>query len=282
MIRRFRLVGLLCLLPAALSAQSDESAAVLKTVDSLFLGMKTKDTALVRRMFEPGARLTGMRPRGQESRLQVLSVDQFVNFLGGDTRGEWLERAFEPEVRVDRTLATVWAAYDFHLGGRATHCGIDAVQLLKTGAGWRIVGLADTYLTEGCPPRPAVGQETASDPRAELRTELAKMADAWNANDLAAHVAPYSEEAVFMVPSGPLIGRERVRASLERSFWAGGRPKQQLRFEEVDVRMLGDRDARVMGKFVLSGGGVQDISGRFTTIWEKVDGRWRIIHDHSS
>jgi uncharacterized protein (TIGR02246 family) len=280
MTKRFALFGMfLLLVPNALRAQQGETAAILQTVDSLFLGMKAKDTALVRRVFEPGARLVGMRPRG----LQVLTVDQFVTFIARDTRGEWVERAFDPEVRFDRTLATVWAQYDFHLGGQATHCGIDAVQLLKIGESWRIVGLADTYIVEGCPPRPALGAESpAGGSSSELGRAMKEMEDAWNRNDLAGHVAPYADSAVFMIPRGPLIGRDRIRASLERSFWVNGKPKQQLRFEEVEVRMLGPLDARVMGKFILTGGGMPEATGRFTTIWEKIDGRWQIIHDHSS
>jgi uncharacterized protein (TIGR02246 family) len=280
MSKRLTLLGIAFLLaPNPLPAQQDESAAILQAVDSLFLGMKTRDTALVRRVFEPGARLVGMRPRG----IQSLSVGQFVAFIARDTRGEWVERAFDPEVRVDRTLATVWAEYDFHLAGQATHCGIDAVQLLKIGQSWRIVGMADTYIVEGCPPRPALGAEPApSGSDTELGRAMQEMEDAWNKNDLAGHVAAYADSAVFMIPRGPLIGRDRIRASLERSFWVNGKPKQQLRFEEVDVRMLGPGDARVMGKFILTGGGMPEASGRFTTIWEKIDGRWQIIHDHSS
>jgi hypothetical protein len=48
------------------------------------------------------------------------------------------------------TLATVWAEYDFHFGTTFSHCGVDAVQLLRTAAGWKIVSIADTYETEGC------------------------------------------------------------------------------------------------------------------------------------
>jgi uncharacterized protein (TIGR02246 family) len=279
---RFILIGFVTLGGAPLPAQQSERAALLGVVDSLFHGMKTRDTALVRRVFDPGARLVGMRPSAQGTRLQVLTVDQFVNFIGRDTRGEWVERAFDPEVRIERSLATIWAEYDFHLGGQPTHCGVDAVQLLKTANGWRIVSLADTYVPEGCPSRPALGVTIESDPVMQLHQAMQTMADAWNRDDLAAHVAPYTDSAVFVVPGRPIIGRERIRASLERSFWAGGKPRQQLRFEDVDVRMLGDRSARVMGRFVLSGGGLADASGRFTTIWERIDGEWKIVHDHSS
>ena len=37
-----------------------------------------------------------------------------------------------PEMRVHRTLATVWSGYDFHFDDRLSHCGVDAVQLHAT------------------------------------------------------------------------------------------------------------------------------------------------------
>ena len=52
------------------------------------------------------------------------------------------------------SLATVWAAYDFHFGQTFSHCGVDAVQLLRTAQGWRIMSIADTFVREGCVPRP--------------------------------------------------------------------------------------------------------------------------------
>lgn len=137
-------------------AQSPEAPAVLAVVQKLFDAMRAKDTAAFRAVFEPGARLTGIRTRpAGEVVLQVLPWEQFAKFALSDTRGEWLERAWSPEVRVRGTLATVWAEYDFHLGGKATHCGVDAVQLLKTAGVWQIVAIADTYEPTGCPQRPA-------------------------------------------------------------------------------------------------------------------------------
>ena len=77
------------------------------------------------------------------------------NSWRGDTRGEWLERIFDPEVRIDGTLASVWAPYDFHLNKQFSHCGVDAFHLLKLQDGWRIVALSDSFQREGCPARPA-------------------------------------------------------------------------------------------------------------------------------
>ena len=136
-------------------ATTDDERAVLAVVDRLFAAMRTKDSAAMRQLFEPGARLVGMRTRPNgETILQAQSWERFAAFNATDKR-EWIERPFNPEVRVRGTLATVWAEYDFHFGSTPSHCGVDAVQLIKTSAGWRIVSIADTYETTGCPSRPA-------------------------------------------------------------------------------------------------------------------------------
>ncbi|MFN8651345.1 MAG: nuclear transport factor 2 family protein [Gemmatimonadales bacterium] len=144
----------LALARPAVAQRSADEAAVLATVQDLFRGMKTKDTALMRSIFEPGARLTGMRTRADGSQvLQVISADQFIQFVAKDQRADWTERAFDPEVRIEGTLAQVWAAYDFHFGTTFSHCGVDAVQLLKRNGRWVIVAIADTFQREGCPDR---------------------------------------------------------------------------------------------------------------------------------
>ncbi len=138
------------------AAAQDERAAVLAAVQRLFDGMQRGDTALMRSAFLPGAKLFGIRtrPNGQTV-VQQITEQQFAEFRAGDTRGEWLERVFDPEVRIDGTMATVWAAFEFRIAGQFSHCGTDAVQLLKTADGWRIVSLADTFQRTGCPERPA-------------------------------------------------------------------------------------------------------------------------------
>ena len=148
-------VGAALLLPAGVSAQQvDPRDEVLAVAIRLFDAMAAKDTAAVRAEFAPGALLLGLRTRADGTVVyQRLTIDDFVGFLARDTRGRWLERAFHPEVRISGTLATIWADYDFHLGETFSHCGVDALQLLRFDDGWKIVSLADTYVREGCPPR---------------------------------------------------------------------------------------------------------------------------------
>ena len=143
------------LLPVLLSVQppadsSADRAAIIAVLDRMTRAMETRDTALLTSVFVPGARLVGMRPKAGGATMQALTVQQFAEFVANDKRDRWVERLHQPEVRIDGTLATVWAAYDFSFGAKRSHCGTDAFQLLRTAEGWKIVSLADTYRTEGC------------------------------------------------------------------------------------------------------------------------------------
>jgi hypothetical protein len=160
MMRRALLGSLIAVLVAspvaAQSPSSPEEREVVAVVQRMFDAMRAKDTAAMQSTFHASARLVGMRPGrdGGAPVVQVLPASDFVRRMGSDTRGPWIERAWDPQVRISGTLATVWAEYDFHFGTTPSHCGVDAVQLLKTPAGWKIMSIADTYVREGCPMRP--------------------------------------------------------------------------------------------------------------------------------
>jgi hypothetical protein len=131
-----------------------DEGRVLDVVHGFFAAMRRKDTATVRTLFEPNARLTGIRRNTDGSaRLQALTWAQFAQAIVSDTRPEWIERAFRPQVRIRGTLADVWTEYDFHFGQTLSHCGVDSLQLLKIAGDWKIVSISDTYETAGCPSR---------------------------------------------------------------------------------------------------------------------------------
>lgn len=144
-------------LTSAVGAQTtatapDERAAVLAVVQRLWDGMKARDTAMVRSVFDSTAMLSRVVTRNGEARVQLTPVSTFIEALGR-AKESWNERMFAPEVHIDGPLAAVWTEYDFHLGDQFSHCGVDAFQLLKTSAGWKIVALSDTARREGCAKR---------------------------------------------------------------------------------------------------------------------------------
>lgn len=144
----------------------------------------------------------------------------------------------------------------------------------------RALGLCLLVLAAGCAAPASLAP--APDPVASILPAFEASAAAWNRADIDGHVAMYADSSAFMTGEGPQVGRQRTADLLLRAFFRDGQPVQQLRFESLEVRRLGPTHALATGRFILSGGGMDDRTGWFTTIWAYADGRWQIIHDHSS
>ena len=127
---------------------------------------------------------------------------------------------------------------------------------------------------------PAPEQAGGSDEAGLIRL-LQSTADAWNRGDLDAFVAPYADNSTYMTPAGP-IDKVATRARYASKYFTGGKPDQQVRFDQCTVRPLGADYALMTGRFTLTGGNTADKSGWFTLIWTRTPAGWRILHDHSS
>lgn len=122
------------------------------------------------------------------------------------------------------------------------------------------------------------------DADAEIRLALDQMLSAWRADDLAGHVAPYADDATWTTSTGLLEGKAAIRESLERNFLRNGTDLVgDLSFGPTRIRMLGSDHAMTNGSFQLdnmpSG---RTIRGQSTLVWRHRNGKWEIIHDHSS
>jgi len=129
---------------------------------------------------------------------------------------------------------------------------------------------------------PTRGQAPPPSPEPEIRAMLDESVAAWNRGDLDGHLADNADSITFMTGKGPITGKDKTADALRRSFFRDGKPVQSLRFEQVTVHPLGAGHALVVGRFILSGGGEQERSGWFSTVWERRSEGWRVIHDHSS
>ena len=118
-------------------------------------------------------------------------------------------------------------------------------------------------------------------PADQIRAVLDVTAVGWNEGDLNKYLSAYVPEATEMLSTGPAGGVEAIEKTMKEGFWKTGRPLQQLRYENIVVRMIGKEGALVTGKYVLSGADKSDRTGWFTTVWIKTREGWRMIHDHS-
>jgi hypothetical protein len=125
--------------------------SVVAAVQKLFDAMAAHDAVAASAVTIAEGRVFALRATGEPG--PSTSLAQFAERLP-TIKGAILERMWNPEVRIDGSIATVWAPYDFHRDGKRTHCGIDAVSLVKTASGWKISGIQYTVVTEGCPESP--------------------------------------------------------------------------------------------------------------------------------
>ena len=130
-----------------------EEKAVLEVVDQFFEGMTRRDTATLKRIMTPEGRYYGMRESNGNWTKHTSSHEKYIDGLihGTDLLQE---RIWDPEIKVHKTVATVWAPYDIYANGNFVHCGIDAFSLIKTEKGWKIAGAVFTMEPEGCEESP--------------------------------------------------------------------------------------------------------------------------------
>lgn len=177
------------------SAQTDERAAVIAVIQKMFDGMRAGDSAAVRSVFDPSARLqTAYVNREGQPMLRTEAISEFVQAVGTPHDQAYDERIWSYDVRIDDRLATAWTEYTFFLGDKMSHCGVNAFQLFKSGEGWKITQITDTRRREGCQTGPG-NDETA----------IQQLLNAWH------HAAAVADEDTFfgsMTPDGIYLGTD--------------------------------------------------------------------------
>jgi hypothetical protein len=131
----------------SISAQSDDEKAIKATISQLFDGMRKSDSSMVRAVFQPHAQMQTMFMNSKTNKPQLdteKSVDGFVKTIGTPHKELYDERLLSWDIKIDGVMAVVWTPYEFWLGDKYSHCGVDMYVLFKGEQGWKITYLADT------------------------------------------------------------------------------------------------------------------------------------------
>jgi len=126
-------------------------AEARKPIEQLFDGMRKGDSTLVRGAFHSSARLqTTFFNKEKKPVLRTEDLDGFIKSVGTPHAEVYDERIVKYDIKIDDNLATVWTEYEFYVGTKFSHCGVNAFQLFKTENGWKIIQITDTRRKEGC------------------------------------------------------------------------------------------------------------------------------------
>jgi hypothetical protein len=66
-----------------------------------------------------------------------------------------VERIWDARVEVSGDIASLWAPYDFYVGGRFSHCGDDAFHYVREAGRWRLISVVFTRRQRPCEGPPA-------------------------------------------------------------------------------------------------------------------------------
>ena len=123
--------------------------------------------------------------------------------------------------------------------------------------------------------------------RAELEAMLHRSAAAWNRGDLDGFMSDYlpGDSTTYIGGRGLVRGPAAIRTSYARLF-TGEVQRDSLSFVILDVDPVAPNVANLIAQYVLTRrvGGRDSVTARGPTslLVRRVDGRWRIVHDHSS
>jgi hypothetical protein len=141
-------------LGGSLRAQdTNDRALVLAAVQQFFDVLASRDVDAAKRLMLPGGSTVSSRDEDGKPTFRMQSHQEFFDSLPKQ-QGKFLERMWNPDVRIHGAIASVTTPYDFHRDGKFSHCGIDVFNLVKTPDGWKIAGAMWTIQRTGCPPSP--------------------------------------------------------------------------------------------------------------------------------
>lgn len=127
-------------------------------------------------------------------------------------------------------------------------------------------------------------RENLGNPPQEIAAMLQRSAADWNRGDLAGFMSDYARDSLTSYMSGGHVqyGWQPLYDRYQANYFAAGKSRDSLSFDELRVRVLTPGLAYATARFTLSRRDSVVASGPFTLVLQKQGDRWRILHDHTS
>jgi beta-aspartyl-peptidase (threonine type) len=119
---------------------------------------------------------------------------------------------------------------------------------------------------------------------AAVRAVLDKQVEDWNRGDLDGFLTSYWNSPALVFQSGATRtqGWQATRERYRRRYQAEGKEMGRLRFDELEIQVVGPDAAFARGRWHLTMKDGREPNGLFTLLLRRIDGAWKIVHDHTS
>jgi ketosteroid isomerase-like protein len=116
----------------------------------------------------------------------------------------------------------------------------------------------------------------------EILDLLSQQTRAWNQGNIDAFMSAYwdSDSLMFIGKDGITYGYKPTSDRYKKSY-SDTAKMGQLTFDILQKKRLSPEYYFIVGKFFLKRS-VGDLSGHFTLLFRKINGKWMIVADHSS
>ena len=116
----------------------------------------------------------------------------------------------------------------------------------------------------------------------EIRQLLAVQTESWNRGDIEGFMETYwkSDSLLFIGKSGVNRGWQATLNNYKRGY-PDTAAMGKLAFELIEVKSLSSEYYFIVGKWMLARS-IGDLSGHFNLLLRRINGKWRIVADHSS
>ena len=127
-------------------------------------------------------------------------------------------------------------------------------------------------------------RENLGNPEQEIGAMLQRSAADWNRGDLAGFMSDYAKDSLtsYMSDGHVQYGWQPLYDRYQRNYFAAGKSRDSLSFDELRVRALTPDLAYATARFKLSRRDSVVASGPFTLVLQRQGDRWRILHDHTA
>ena len=129
--------------PATGAPAPEQQAEIVGALQTLFDALRAGDAELLRSIVDPSVVMHFTETRDGETTFGSSTLDGLATRIAS-SEAPLIERMWDPVVRVDGPLASIWTPYDFYVGEEFSHCGVDAANLVRGADGWKIVALSWT------------------------------------------------------------------------------------------------------------------------------------------
>ncbi|MEO5493827.1 MAG: hypothetical protein ABIR08_07345 [Sphingomonas sp.] len=130
-----------------------EATAVMVPVNALFAAFNAEDGAGVLAQTRPEGVLLVVNELPDGSRkIFTMGWAKLASVLKpGPNKND--ERLGMPAIEIDGDIAMVWAPYVNYRNGKADHCGVDLMDMVRENGTWKVLNITSSHRNTGCLPQ---------------------------------------------------------------------------------------------------------------------------------